>query len=311
MSELATDSPFNILPQTACEYLDYLQREKHYSGYTFRNYQHALEGFFKYLQVEAGNESWDTLSIRTARSFVIDQQRTLSRRTLRLHISALRGLYQYAQKRGIKVDHPFKVITLPKLVKKLPIFLTEAEVLRLLEAPFQLQKVGKISDYTAHRDRLILELFYGAGLRISELVSLRYNQICNDTAVIRITGKGGKERLCPMGKCAFDTLNHFRTNHALQVTVDALIFTDEKNKPISTGYIQSSLKQYLAAANLPKDITPHKLRHSFATHLLNRGADLRVVQELLGHSSLSTTQVYTHVDFERLKATHQSAHPRA
>jgi len=156
-----------------------------------------------------------------------------------------------------------------------------------------------------------MELLYGGGLRVSELVGLNYGHIEPQSAVARVMGKGRKERLCPLGRLAFSVLVHFRDEFAEKTGLSDPVIINSRQKRLSTRSVQLLLKKYLALADLPGDLTPHKIRHSYATHLLDNGADLRLVQDLLGHASLSTTQIYTHVSVTRLQDAHRKAHPRA
>jgi len=180
----------------------------------------------------------------------------------------------------------------------------------LLNAPLSLWKDGKIGEFEAFRDSLILELLYGGGLRVSELCALRHGHIDLGQGVARVFGKGRKERLCPLGPVAIQCLKLFVQRFELSAGLDDFVVCPRNSGRLSPRDVQKLLKVHLGAAGLPLDITPHKLRHSFATHMLDNGADLRVVQELLGHANLSTTQVYTHVSIARLKEAHQQAHPR-
>ncbi|MBC9889366.1 MAG: tyrosine-type recombinase/integrase [Opitutae bacterium] len=182
---------------------------------------------------------------------------------------------------------------------------------RLLAGPKRLLENEALEPYQAWRDRLVLELLYGAGLRVSELASLNYGMIDIPSGVARIRGKGNKERLCPLGKIAVLVLEKFRREYAPSAGWADPVVLGNRKKRIRVRQVQLIVKKYLALADLPMDLSPHKIRHSFATHLLNRGADLRLVQDLLGHASLSTTQVYTHVTLDRLKEAHSKAHPRA
>ena len=200
---------------------------------------------------------------------------------------------------------------MPKLPKKLPVFLTEQQMLRLLEGPMRLLQNETIEPFVAWRDRLVLELLYGAGFRVSELVNLKYGDVSLDEGVARIVGKGGKSRNCPLGKVAVAVLDKWRSEFAAKTGFSDPVVVSNQGKKWSARQIQLLLKKYLNLAELPMDITPHKIRHSYATHLLDNGADLRLVQELLGHSKLSTTQIYTHVNLGRLKAVYDRSHPRA
>jgi integrase/recombinase XerC len=201
---------------------------------------------------------------------------------------------------------------MPKLEKRLPQFLTEEQMRLLLTGPQRLLQNESLDPFTAWRDRLAMELLYGAGLRVSELVALNYGDIEMESGVARVLGKGRKERLCPIGRVALAVLQKFRAEFRPDATPrSAVLPAKEKRGRMTVRAVQLMLKRYLALAELPHDLTPHKLRHSYATHLLNGGADLRLVQELLGHASLATTQIYTHVSVARLKDIYNKAHPRA
>ena len=174
-----------------------------------------------------------------------------------------------------------------------------------------LWKEGKLGEFEAFRDSLILELLYGGGLRVSELCGLKHGDVDLGQGVARVFGKGRKERLCPLGPVACQCLKTFVKRFDLCADYQDSLICNRSGKAMQPREIQKLLKKHLAAAELPLDMTPHKLRHSFATHMLDNGADLRAVQELLGHANLSTTQVYTHVSIARLKEAHKQAHPRA
>jgi integrase/recombinase XerC len=168
-----------------------------------------------------------------------------------------------------------------------------------------------IDAFTAWRDRLAMELLYGGGLRVSELVALNYGAIELEGGVARVLGKGKKERLCPLGTVAIAVLKKFKSDFAPHTTPTSPVLVTPRHERMPVRQVQLMLKRYLDLADLPHDLTPHKIRHSYATHLLNAGADLRLVQELLGHASLNTTQVYTHVSVARLKEVYAKSHPRA
>ena len=293
-------------------FADYLARERRYSPYTLRNYRQAFEDFHRWLAASgAGDRPYDTLAARDVRDFVIEAQRRYGRRTLHNHMSGLRALAKYWLRQGRLRRNPFVGVPLPKLEKRLPQFLTEEQMRRLLTSPQHLLEAHAIDAFTAWRDRLAMELLYGGGLRVSELVALNYGDIDLDGGVARVLGKGRKERLCPLGRVALAVLRHFRDLHAVNCgPVDPVLITARQGR-LSVGEVQKLLKRHLAQAGLPLDLTPHKLRHSYATHLLNAGADLRLVQELLGHKQLATTQVYTHVSVARLQEIYAKAHPRA
>ncbi len=298
-------------------FVEYLGAERRYSRYTVRNYTQAVEDFFRWLDGQnllasvfpAGKiEPPDR---RTVRDFVIESTRRFDRRTLHNHVSGLRALFRFWLQRGAVVRNPFVGVPLPKLEKRLPRFLTEEQVKRLLDAPMRLLTNEAIDAFSAWRDRLAMELLYGGGLRVSEAVALNYGDIDLATGVARVVGKGRKERVCPLGTIATTVLKKFRTEFATDIDRNAPVLATRGGGRMQVRALQLMLKRYLALADLPGDLTPHKLRHSYATHLLNSGADLRVVQELLGHASLNTTQIYTHVSMARLKEVYAKAHPRA
>jgi integrase/recombinase XerC len=304
-------------------FLQHLANERRLSQYTVRNYRHAVENFFHWLRKDSGEEEALDRSVtqeelrsrkfdrKTIRDFVIEQQRRLARRTLHNHVSGLRTFFRYCLKWEWVDRNPFNGLVLPKLDRNLPKFLSEHQCMELIKGPSRLLQNNAITDLEACRDQLVLELLYGAGLRVSELVGLNYGQVDWAQGVARIIGKGRKERLCPLGKAALLCLDYYKKNFAEGVAPDDPVLVDPDGKRLGVRRVQLLLKKYLGLAGLPMDISPHKLRHSFATHLLNNGADLRVVQDLLGHANLSTTQIYTHLTVGRLKKVYQQAHPRA
>ncbi len=293
----------------------HLALERRYSAYTVRNYRQALVDFVGWRRRALGEggagRELEGLSPRVMRDFVIEAQKWFGRRTLHNHASGLRAFFKYWQRQGRVVKNPLVGLALPKLEKRLPHFLTEAQMRLLLDGPRRLLENGAEGPFIAWRDRLVMELLYGAGLRVSELTGLDYGSLEADDTVVRVLGKGRKERLCPLGKVAAGVLAKWRREFARETGLDAPIVVDARHGRMSPRAVQLMLKRYLALAGLPMDLTPHKLRHSYATHLLNAGADLRLVQELLGHASLNTTQVYTHVTIARLREVYDRAHPRA
>ncbi|MBI2812805.1 MAG: tyrosine recombinase XerC [Opitutae bacterium] len=293
-------------------FLDHLRKERRYSAYTARNYAQAFEDFFHWLRsAQRGEGGFDVLSPRDVRDFVIEAQRRFDRRTLHNHVSGLRAFYRYWMQRGRLERNPFAGVRLPKLPRSLPKFLTEAQTAALLEGPLKLLRNKTLAAPEAWRDRLALELLYGGGLRVSELVALNYGAVDFDTGSARVLGKGRKERICPLGATAMAVLRKFRDEFAKKTGPADPVLVTPRQQRLSVRAVQLLVKKYLALADLPMDLSPHKLRHSYATHLLNSGADLRAVQELLGHANLTSTQVYTHTSVARLKEIHAKAHPRA
>jgi len=294
------------------DFTNHLALERRVSDYTVRNYTAAVNNFVNWLE-EANKWKGDFGAVTPlmVRSFLVDQGRRIARRTLHNHISGLRAFYRYLRVQGMVESNPFSGATLPKLEKPLPKFLTELQMSQLLNAPVLLWKDGKLGEFEAFRDSLILELLYGGGLRVSELCALRHGQVELGRGVARVLGKGRKERLCPLGPVATRCLKDFIQRFNLCAGLEDFVVCHRNGGRMQPRQIQNLLKVHLAAAGLPLDMTPHKLRHSYATHMLDNGADLRAVQELLGHVNLSTTQVYTHVSVARLREAHRQAHPRA
>lgn len=304
--------PREVVAEWWTPFAAFLADERRYSKYTLRNYRQAFDDFHGWL---ARSGLWtggfDALGSRELRDFVIEAQRRFDRRTLHNHVSALRSFFKFWLRREKVRRNPLVGVPLPKLEKRLPQFLTEEQMKLLLMGPQRLRENQAVDAFTAWRDRLVMELLYGAGLRVSELVSLNYGAIDLASGVARVIGKGNKERVCPMGKIALSVLLKFKDEFALRSAAGDAVLTNPNGARITIRSVQLLLKRYLALAGLPLDLTPHKLRHSYATHLLNAGADLRVVQELLGHAQLTTTQVYTHISIARLQEVYARAHPRA
>mgnify|MGYP001315887837 CR=1 FL=1 len=291
-------------------YLEHLQYQRRLSKNTVRNYRKAVLIFVEYLVSEGEWKGiFEFYDKRIIRSFLIEQQRRVSRRTIHNYVSGLRNFYTYLRRKGITDLNPFANLILPKLERKLPEFLTEQQMVDLLEAPAKMFKEERISQFDAYRDNLIMELLYGGGLRISELCDLKHGAINLSSGVARILGKGQKERICPLGEVAIASLKLFVNTFGPDQSLEAPVVINKKGQPMQSRQVQMMLKKYLEFAGLPLTITPHKLRHSFATHMLNSGAELRAVQEMLGHTSLSTTQLYTHLSIQRLKDVYSQAHP--
>jgi integrase/recombinase XerC len=317
MKPTANKAPEPVVPpKVAAEWLqpftDYLAKERRYSAYTVRNYRQALEDFYGWM-VQAKRD-WRTiagLASRDARDFIIEAQRRFDRRTLHNHVSGLRTFFRFWMQHGRVKHNPFAGVPLPKLQKSLPKFLTEAQMTLLLNGPQKLLANESLDAFTASRDRLVLELLYGGGLRVSELVALNYGAIDFSAGSARVLGKGRKERVCPLGAVAMTVMKKFRIEFAHDAGGGAPVVITARHKRMPVRAVQLLVKRYLAFADLPMDLSPHKLRHSYATHLLNSGADLRTVQELLGHANLTTTQIYTHTSVARLKEIYAKAHPRA
>ena len=225
-----------------------------------------------------------------------------------------RAFFRFLQREGAVLDNPFALLHGPRKVKTLPKTLSVEDVARLVSRPAQDAQDGTLGDYAAARDRALLEALYSTGCRIGEMIPVTWGEIDFARGTLVVTGKGAKERLVILGGPARAALRALREKAiALGVPADdsARVFLTDAQRPLSRRFAERRMKRYLAEAGLPTDLSPHKLRHSFATHLLDAGADLRSVQEMLGHASLSTTQIYTHVSIERLRDEYAKAHPRS
>jgi len=290
----------------AQSFFDFLSVERNASPLTLTNYAHSLRSF---RQDVPGFTSWKECRADDFRTWLfILMKRELGRATIRLHLSALRSFYKYLTRREGLAVNPLGDVLMPKPERKLPVVLTLKQVEELLELPLKLPREKQSPEWAPARDAAILETFYSTGLRIHELVNINVEEIdiYNDT--IKVRGKGRKERLTMLGSHAMKAVQRYRHEAGVQ---SGPLFLSKLRRRITAQAVGDVLEKYLRKSTIQIRVTPHKLRHSFATHLLNNGADLRAVQELLGHASLSTTQIYTHVTTERMKKVYDAAHPRA
>jgi site-specific recombinase XerD len=288
----------------AGEFLRYLAVERNSSPRTLKAYRQALAAF------RAENKTpWKKCTANDFRDYLFAlMKRGQARSYVRLQFSAFRTFYRFLAERKKLPRDPVRELQLPKIEKKLPLVLTRQQVEELLAAPARLTKNRAAPIWMPLRDIAIMELFYSSGLRLSELAALDVADVDLYTESVRVFGKGRKERICPVGFPALDAISRYR---AAANAHSGALFINKLRRRMSTRSIWLVLKRYLRHTSIPISISPHKLRHSFATHMLDRGADLRSVQALLGHASLSTTQIYTHVTVERLKKAYADAHPRA
>lgn len=334
-----------IIDQQIGLFLQHLGGDRGASIYTQRNYRQALLEFFQWYKTERHQTpAWESLERDDFRAYLRFLGRGgLSRAAIQLRFCALRSFYKFLIRRGHVETMPIKNISMPKLAKRLPQFLTAEQMVALLDAPLRdletkrkaavengdrdlknarpLPHVEgessaprkKIDAVPFLRDVAILETIYSCGLRISELCGLKCEDLSWPEKLLRVRGKGKKERLVPIGDPALLAIQNYWEQLPHSKAANSFIFIAEKDfsQPISPRTTQLRLKRYLEIAGLDPKLTPHKLRHSYATHLLDAGADLRSVQELLGHAHLMTTQIYTHLTMERLKRVYDEAHPRA
>jgi|SRR6185369_172498 len=313
------------------KFLAHLATDRGASVYTQRNYRQALEEFEQ--SFSKGSEgdfqipqaiqviAWEKLQRDDFRNYLrFLGRQNLSRAAIQLRFSALRTFYKFLVRHGVVEVSPIKNLSLPKPERRLPKFLTLQQMADLLKAPRKLaetaatKKAGRpVSKMACLRDVAVLETIYSCGLRISELCGLKAEDIDWSEQIVRVRGKGKKERLVPIGEPALKAVQEYwDTMQRAPAGASPVFFSETKMRsPLHPVQLSRRLKQYLVIAGLDPSLTPHKLRHSYATHLLDAGADLRSVQELLGHAHLVTTQVYTHVTTERLKKAYDAAHPRA
>ena len=302
------------------QFFRFLSNEKDASVYTQRNYRQALDEFEQwYRDTNESPVRWSELERNDFRLFLRQLgRRELSQAAIRLRFSALNSFYKFLMRRGLVESSPVKDVTLPKPAKRLPQFLTIDQMNALLDAPMQELSVKdgtkrKVSQVPSLRDRAILETIYSCGLRIGEICRMLAGEIEPDDLVVNVHGKGKKERQVPIGRAAVEAIRLYWQRLAKPPALDEPVFfaSEKKRSAIYPRLVQLRLKKYLTVCGLDPTLTPHKLRHSYATHMLDAGADLRSVQEMLGHANLTTTQVYTHVTTERIKRAYDEAHPRA
>lgn len=290
------------------EFILHLKGERAASPHTLDAYTRALRGFRESL--EGTLAKWEDCTEEDIRKWLYRElERESSRSTVRLRLSALRSFFSFMLRRKLISFSPVAGIQMPKAEKKLPVFLSQSQMTALLELPLNTPLEQQAPAWTPFRDKAVLELFYSCGLRLSELVSLNTDDVHLADSYARILGKGGKERLVPIGSFAVQALKEYGERAMLER--GGPLFLSKLRKRLSRKSVANLLEKYLRLSDIPLHITPHKLRHSFATHMLEAGADIRAVQELLGHASLSTTQIYTHVTRKRLFSAYRDAHPRA
>ncbi|MDF2778942.1 MAG: tyrosine recombinase XerC [Enterobacteriaceae bacterium] len=294
------DSPLQSL---VARFLRYLSVERQLSPITLLNYERQLAAIIT-LADESGVKSWPECDAAVVRSFAVKSRRKgLGAASLALRLSALRSFFDWLVSQGELVANPAKGISAPKAPRHLPKNIDVDDVNRLLNID--------LNDPLAVRDRAMLEVMYGAGLRLSELVNLDIRHLDLDTGEVWVLGKGSKERRLPIGRNAVIWVEHWLDLRGLFGTDEDALFLSKLGKRISARNVQKRFAEWGIKQGLNSHVHPHKLRHSFATHMLESSGDLRGVQELLGHANLSTTQIYTHLDFQHLASVYDAAHPRA
>jgi len=291
------------------QFITYLKVERNYSQHTVDGYKGDLSDFMGFLRNEGGSlPNVRDIDHLTIRSYLANlQQRQLARSTVVRRLSSIRSFFKYICRMGYLEADPTSALSSPKVGRKLPTFLEISEVEALLSAP-------DLSSIVGLRDRAIIELLYSTGMRVSELLKLDLPDIDRTNAIVKVRGKGKKERIIPIGGPAISAINSYlekRGKLPKKESTQAVFLSERGNRIPDTKSIRRRIDKYAQMAGIKRKISPHTLRHTFATHLVNAGADLRTVQEMLGHTNLATTQIYTQVTSDRLKKVYEKSHPRA
>lgn len=298
------------MQDTIKRYLRYLQVERNASEYTIKSYREDLLSLADYLTESLGScpepSRIDPLMLRNYVAAMHEAQ--YARTSIARRLASMRGLFKFAQREGLVDQNPAKPLRNPRPHRKLPHFLTTDEIQTLLSAPDSNAVMGL-------RDQAIFETMYSAGLRVSELVGISDIDLDLEDGLVRVKGKGKRERLAPLGRYAVEAIEQWKIKRVLakgkQPSANSPVFTNKFGNRLTTRSVARMLEKYLLQTGLNLKTSPHTLRHSFATHLLDRGADIRSVQELLGHKSIVTTQIYTHLSTAGLRQAYEKAHPRA
>lgn len=291
-------------------FLDYLQFEKRYSQHTLISYQTDLEQFFSFLEKEFGETSPAAVKPTYIRTWLATlKSDSLVSRSINRKISTLKSYFKYLLKRGVIQQTPMTTIISPKAGKRLPSFVEEKGTERLFEQ--QLHTTDEEPTWKQKTDKLILALFYQTGMRLSELIQLKEKHIDSYYGQIKVLGKGNKERIIPVSKELLQEIKEYINSKPVRLSEVDVVLINEKGKALYAKYLYNTVKTGLTGITTLEKKSPHVLRHTFATHLMNNGAELNAVKELLGHSSLAATQVYTHNTIEKLKDVFKKAHPKA
>lgn len=289
------------------QFINYIEIEKHYSFYTVKNYERDLESFYDFLNKENITNIKD-IDFKVIRLYLtVMYEKKYSKKTISRNISSLRSFFKYLIKHEHIKTNPMLLISNPKQDHKLPNFLYYNDLEKILEIPDTNTPLG-------HRDALIIELFYSTGIRVSEIISIKISDIDYSKNRIKILGKGNKERYVLYGDVCSKLLNSYineKRNIILGDKHNEYLFINHLGNKLTSRGVEYILSKIIKQSDLKTKISPHTLRHTFATHMLNEGADLKSVQELLGHENLKTTQIYTHVSNERLREVYLHSHPRA
>lgn len=289
-------------------FIEYLKFEKRYSRNTVISYENDLISFFDYLELNFGSISLNTIGHGQIRSWLASlKEQGMQSKSINRKISSLKSFFKFYMKRGVIDATPMAKIISPKNGRKLPVFVKEEDAVNLINS-----LAISAEDWKGLNAKLLISIFYATGMRLSELIQLKERQIDISKGQIKVLGKGNKERIIPVGEEIIRMITDYRIQKRKLIEKQGEIFlVTEKGKPLYPKYVYILVNQFLSDVSTLEKKSPHILRHTFATHLMNNGADLNAVKELLGHSSLASTQVYTHNTIEKLKNIHKKAHPKA
>jgi integrase/recombinase XerC len=287
-------------------FIDFLKFEKRYSAHTIRAYRDDLEQFFLFLDINFAHKEVKNISPAFVRSWLASlKEQRIASKSINRKISSLKSFFKFQLRSGLLEKSPMTGIIGPKSGKRLPVYVEEKDLdvlLKMVEFP---------DDWRGKTDRLLISMFYNTGTRLTELVSLKNLQVDADAATIRVTGKGNKERIIPLSKAIVEEIVFYQKEKEINNRNNCSeLFVNDQGKALYAKYAYLAVKKYLSKVTTIDKKSPHVLRHSFATHLMNHGADLNSVKELLGHSSLAATQLYTHNSIEKLREVHKKNHPR-
>jgi integrase/recombinase XerC len=291
-------------------FLDYLQFEKRYSAHTLTAYETDLTGFIDYLETQFGGITLKEVTHTYVRSWLASlKEQDLTAKSINRKISSLKSFFKYHLRTGSIISTPMAKVISPKIGRRLPVFVKESDTKRLVSGLNR-----STDDWKSLNTKMLITIFYATGMRLSELINLKEKQIDFSRSQVKVLGKGNKERIIPVGKQVIQLIRDYqqlkKRDFEGEKTGDTLLVT-EKGKKLYPKYAYLLVNRVLGENSTLDKKSPHVLRHTFATHLMNNGADLNAVKELLGHSSLSSTQVYTHTTIEKLKDIHRKAHPKA
>lgn len=288
-------------------FLNYLKFEKRYSQHTIISYENDLNQFFSYLLHQYPDTTINDVKSMMVRSWLaqLKGEEDLTAKSINRKISALKSFFKYQMKLGLLIQTPMGTIVAPKITKRLPSFIQESQLDTLFH------HVEFADNWQGSTEKLVLDLFYATGMRLSELIQLKESQIDSSYRQIKVLGKGNKERIIPVSQQLIEGIQQYIQHKPVKLEGVHNVFVNEKGKPLNPRSVYGFVKKNLGLVTTAQKKSPHTLRHSFATHLMNNGADLNAVKELLGHSSLAATQVYTHNTIEKLKEVFQKAHPKA